>query len=131
LFWIRAVNVIFCSGLYRNLSSQLLSFAYSRCTSFVDSHWFQCGSESIILGQSGSGSSSGSGVLGTIFYIYSFTAKKTLFKTLHWYFLIPIGLHEGRQAAKKRSAQAWANLDQAPKDLDNTIFRDLSPTPIP
>ncbi len=27
--------------------------------------------------------------------------------------------------------QWWANLDQAPKDLDTTIFRDLSPTPIP
>ena len=27
--------------------------------------------------------------------------------------------------------QWWANLDQAPKDLDKTIFRDLSPTPIP
>jgi hypothetical protein len=27
--------------------------------------------------------------------------------------------------------QWWANLDQAPKDLDKTIFRDLSPTPLP
>jgi hypothetical protein len=27
--------------------------------------------------------------------------------------------------------QWWANLDQASKDLDKTIFRDLSPTPIP
>jgi hypothetical protein len=27
--------------------------------------------------------------------------------------------------------QWWANLDQAPKDLDKTIFRDLSPTPKP
>jgi hypothetical protein len=27
--------------------------------------------------------------------------------------------------------QWWANLDQDPKDLDTTIFRDLSPTPIP
>jgi hypothetical protein len=27
--------------------------------------------------------------------------------------------------------QWWANLDQASKDLDTTIFRDLSPTPIP
>jgi len=29
------------------------------------------------------------------------------------------------------SGQGWANLDQAPKDLDKTIFRDLSPTPKP
>jgi hypothetical protein len=29
------------------------------------------------------------------------------------------------------SHQWWANLDQASKDLDKTIFRDLSPTPIP
>ncbi len=29
------------------------------------------------------------------------------------------------------SAQGWANLDQAPKDLDKTIFRDLSLTPLP
>ncbi len=29
------------------------------------------------------------------------------------------------------SLQWWANLDQASKDLDKTIFRDLSPTPIP
>jgi hypothetical protein len=28
-------------------------------------------------------------------------------------------------------SQWWANLDQASKDLDKTIFRDLSPTPIP
>ncbi len=28
-------------------------------------------------------------------------------------------------------AQWWANLDQAPEDLDKTIFRDLSPTPKP
>ncbi len=27
--------------------------------------------------------------------------------------------------------QWWANLDQAPEDLDKNIFRDLSPTPIP
>jgi hypothetical protein len=27
--------------------------------------------------------------------------------------------------------QWWANLDQASKDLDKTIFRDVSPTPIP
>ncbi len=27
--------------------------------------------------------------------------------------------------------QCLANLDQAPKDLDKTIFRDLSPTPKP
>ncbi len=27
--------------------------------------------------------------------------------------------------------QWWANLDQASKDLDKTIFRNLSPTPIP
>ncbi len=27
--------------------------------------------------------------------------------------------------------QWWANLDQTPNDLDKTIFRDLSPTPIP
>ena len=27
--------------------------------------------------------------------------------------------------------QWWANLDQASKDLDKTIFRDLSPTPKP
>jgi hypothetical protein len=27
--------------------------------------------------------------------------------------------------------QWWANLDQAPEDLDRTIFRDLSPTPKP
>ncbi len=27
--------------------------------------------------------------------------------------------------------QSWANLDQTPNDLDKTIFRDLSPTPIP
>jgi hypothetical protein len=27
--------------------------------------------------------------------------------------------------------QWWANLDQAPEDLDKTIFRDLSPTPKP
>ncbi len=31
----------------------------------------------------------------------------------------------------ERWVQWWANLDQAPKDLDKTIFRDLSPTPIP
>jgi hypothetical protein len=31
----------------------------------------------------------------------------------------------------KGRAQWWANLDQASKDLDKTIFRDLSPTPIP
>ncbi len=30
-----------------------------------------------------------------------------------------------------RGNQWWANLDQASKDLDKTIFRDLSPTPIP
>jgi hypothetical protein len=66
---------MFCSVLYRNLNSQLLSFAYSRCTSVVDSHWFQCGSESIILGQSGSGSSSGPGVLTTNLNENSFTAK--------------------------------------------------------
>ncbi len=30
-----------------------------------------------------------------------------------------------------RHRQWWANLDQASKDLDKTIFRDLSPTPIP
>ncbi len=29
------------------------------------------------------------------------------------------------------SSQSWANLDQTPNDLDKTIFRDLSPTPIP
>jgi hypothetical protein len=29
------------------------------------------------------------------------------------------------------SRQWWANLDQAPEDLDKNIFRDLSPTPIP
>jgi hypothetical protein len=28
-------------------------------------------------------------------------------------------------------SQWWANLDQASKDLDKTIFLDLSPTPIP
>ncbi len=28
-------------------------------------------------------------------------------------------------------SSGWANLDQASKDLDKTIFRDLSPTPIP
>jgi hypothetical protein len=27
--------------------------------------------------------------------------------------------------------QWWANLDQASKHLDKTIFRDLSPTPLP
>ncbi len=27
--------------------------------------------------------------------------------------------------------QWWANLDQAPEDLDKNIFRDLSPTPKP
>ncbi len=27
--------------------------------------------------------------------------------------------------------QWWANLDQTPNDLDKTIFRDLSPTPLP
>jgi hypothetical protein len=31
----------------------------------------------------------------------------------------------------KHFGQWWANLDQASKDLDKTIFRDLSPTPIP
>jgi hypothetical protein len=30
-----------------------------------------------------------------------------------------------------RCDQWWANLDQTPNDLDTTIFRDLSPTPIP
>jgi hypothetical protein len=34
-------------------------------------------------------------------------------------------------AACWRLQQGWANLDQAPKDLDKTIFRDLSPTPLP
>jgi hypothetical protein len=29
------------------------------------------------------------------------------------------------------SSQWWANLDQAPEDLDKNIFRDLSPTPKP
>ncbi len=29
------------------------------------------------------------------------------------------------------SKQWWANLDQTPNDLDKTIFRNLSPTPIP
>ncbi len=29
------------------------------------------------------------------------------------------------------SDQWWANLDQTPNDLDKTIFRDLSPTPLP
>jgi hypothetical protein len=28
-------------------------------------------------------------------------------------------------------SQWWANLDQTPNDLDKTIFRDLSPTPLP
>ncbi len=32
---------------------------------------------------------------------------------------------------KASSDQSWANLDQTPNDLDETIFRDLSPTPIP
>jgi hypothetical protein len=32
---------------------------------------------------------------------------------------------------KVYSSQWWANLDQAPEDLDKTIFRDLSPTPKP
>ncbi len=27
--------------------------------------------------------------------------------------------------------QWWANLDQTPNDLEKTIFRDLSPTPLP
>jgi hypothetical protein len=27
--------------------------------------------------------------------------------------------------------QWWANLDQTPNDLDKTIFRDLSPNPLP
>jgi hypothetical protein len=36
-------------------------------------------------------------------------------------------LHEPLDPLK----QWWANLDQASKDLDKTIFRDLSPTPIP
>ncbi len=33
--------------------------------------------------------------------------------------------------AKCAREQWWANLDQASKDLDKTILRDLSPTPIP
>ncbi len=33
--------------------------------------------------------------------------------------------------SKQHFDQGWANLDQAPKDLDKTIFRDLSPTPLP
>ena len=31
----------------------------------------------------------------------------------------------------KTKGQWWANLDQAPEDLDRNIFRDLSPTPKP
>jgi hypothetical protein len=33
--------------------------------------------------------------------------------------------------AMRARNQWWANLDQAPEDLDKNIFRDLSPTPIP
>ncbi len=36
-----------------------------------------------------------------------------------------------KEIKNRAVAQWWANLDQAPKDLDKTIFRDLSPTPIP
>jgi hypothetical protein len=32
---------------------------------------------------------------------------------------------------REEGRQWWANLDQAPKDLDKTIFHDLSPTPKP
>jgi hypothetical protein len=35
------------------------------------------------------------------------------------------------KAEKVNLTQRWANLDQASKDLDKTIFGDLSPTPIP
>ncbi len=31
----------------------------------------------------------------------------------------------------RAGSQWWANLDQTPNDLDKTIFRDLSPTPLP
>jgi hypothetical protein len=36
-----------------------------------------------------------------------------------------------RIEAKQANLQWWANLDQAPEDLDKTIFRALSPTPKP
>ena len=38
---------------------------------------------------------------------------------------------EIKKFRKETVLQWWANLDQASKDLDKTIFRDLSPTPIP
>ncbi len=50
------------------------------------------------------------------------------------------GVHQGQTISnenrtdKNRAAvcaqQWWANLDQTPNDLDKTIFRDLSPTPL-
>ncbi len=85
---------------YFRQCSQLLSFAYIRCPSVVDSHRFQCGSESIILGQSGSGSSSGSGVLATIFYIYSFTAKKPFLKNCIGIFLSLLAFTKGAKLQK-------------------------------
>jgi hypothetical protein len=47
---------------------------------------------------------------------------------------IPIKMKTAKVAPIFKSGdptQWWANLDQASKDLDKTIFRDLSPTPIP
>ncbi len=47
----------------------------------------------------------------------------------------PLSLHCKKSSdlsvSSQGSPQWWANLDQAPKDLDKTIFRDLSPTPKP
>ncbi len=52
-----------------------------------------------------------------------------------WHYDKMAGCHDGRmsgwQDVRMTVQQWWANLDQAPKDLDKTIFRDLSPTPIP
>ncbi len=64
-----------------------------------------------------------------IFYFYRSTQPLT-------YFYSSVTVHcKGRKMENlirnHTPPKWWANLDQASKDLDKTIFRDLSPTPIP
>ncbi len=61
-------------------------------------------------------------IILSIVFLFSRILEVKVKKPRNSFKLSFMGLKEG---------QWWANLDQASKDLDKTIFRDLSPTPIP
>ncbi len=63
-------------------------------------------------------------MLHTAYYHISYILYASIYPT-HCKLVLRTGI------LRKGVYQWWANLDQDPKDLDTTIFRDLSPTPIP